>query len=105
MYDFAKHGWADMSWVVDPVDWAVVAHLSQDGVWRVSYGEIGGLSDEELAKRMPEKLKKILPGNPSRDEYEILRFNPYTMHQRCAKRMAVGRIALAADAAHLNNPM
>ena len=94
-----------MSWIVDPVDWAVVGHIAQDGTWRVSYGEIVGLSNDELGQRMPEKLRKLLPGHPSPDQYEVKRFSPYTLHQRCAERMRVGRIMLAADAAHLNNPM
>lgn len=71
----------------------------------MSYGENPGLSREELQENMAEKLRQILPGNPSPDEYQILAFNPYVMHQRCAERMRVGRILLAADAAHLNNPM
>lgn len=71
----------------------------------MSYGENPGLSREELQANIPEKLRQILPGNPSPDEYQILAFNPYVMHQRCAESMRVGRILLAADAAHLNNPM
>jgi 2-polyprenyl-6-methoxyphenol hydroxylase-like FAD-dependent oxidoreductase len=71
----------------------------------VSYGENPGLSREELQANMADKLRQILPGNPLPDEYQILAFNPYVMHQRCAERMRVGRILLAADAAHLNNPM
>lgn len=94
-----------MSWVIDPVNWAVIAELSKDGTWRVSYGEVGGLSREELQGRMAEKLRLLLLGSPTPDQYEISRFNPYTMHQRYAERMRVGRVLLAADAAHLCNPM
>jgi 2-polyprenyl-6-methoxyphenol hydroxylase-like FAD-dependent oxidoreductase len=94
-----------MSWIIDPDNWAVVGHLTQDGMWRVSYGEVAGLSHEELKKRMPEKLRRVLPGHPTPDQYQISRFSPYSMHQRCAERMRVGRIMLAADAAHLCNPM
>ena len=34
-------------------------------VWRISYGEIGGLSDEELLQRQPMKFEKMLPGHPT----------------------------------------
>ena len=79
--------------------------MTQAGVWRVSYGEDPGLSPEQMRERMPEKLRQILPGAPTLDQYQVLQCNPYSMHQRCAERMRVGRILLAADAAHLCNPM
>ena len=104
-YDFAKYGWKDTSWIVDPEHWAVIAHIDQKGTWRVSYGEQSGLSYEELQERMAAKLKHILPGHPTPGDYRIERFSPYTLHQRCAEHMRVGRILLAGDAAHLNNPM
>ncbi|KAH8691679.1 FAD binding domain-containing protein [Talaromyces proteolyticus] len=105
IYDFKKFGWEDTSWIIHPEHFAVICQITQDGVWRVSYGEDPGLSREELQKRMPGKLQQILPGAPSPDKYHVLQFNPYVMHQRCAERMRVGRILLAADAAHLCNPM
>jgi hypothetical protein len=71
----------------------------------VSYGEQAGLSHDEVWKRMPNKLRQILPGAPTSDQYEVVRFSPYTRHQRCAGRMRIGRIMLAADVAHLCNPM
>ncbi|KIX94869.1 uncharacterized protein Z520_09559 [Fonsecaea multimorphosa CBS 102226] len=104
-YDFSKYGWEDTSWIVDPEHWAVVALIDQQGTWRVSYGEKGSLSHDELYERMSAKLQRILPGNPTPDQYTIERFNPYNLHQRCAEKMRVGRILLAGDAAHLNNPM
>ncbi|PCH02624.1 Monooxygenase, FAD-binding [Penicillium occitanis (nom. inval.)] len=104
-YDFKKYGWEDTLWIIHPDHFAVICQITQDGVWRVSYGENPGLSREELQANMADKLRQILPGNPSPDDYQILAFNPYVMHQRCAERMRVGRILLAADAAHLNNPM
>lgn len=83
----------------------MVALIDRQGTWRVSYGEESGLSNEELYERMPAKLQRILPGNPTPDQYTIERFSPYSLHQRCTEKMRVGRILLAGDAAHLNNPM
>lgn len=77
----------------------------KDKLWRIVYVEDGGLSHEELKARQPEKYEKLLPGNPKPGEYEIVRFSPYTIHQRCVEKMRVGRVLLAGDAAHLCNPM
>lgn len=73
--------------------------------WRVSYGERSGLSHEELLERAPAKFAAMLPGNPQPGDYEIAGFSPYRVHQRLAPSMRVGRIMLAADAAHLCNPL
>lgn len=76
-----------------------------DGLWRVAYGDVAGLTSEQLKERLPSKFRKILPGSPEPAEYQITNFGIYQMHQRCAERMSVGRILLAGDAAHLCNPM
>lgn len=46
----------------------------------------------------------MLPGNPKPGDYKIANISPYKVHQRCVEAMAKGRVALAADAAHLCNP-
>jgi len=83
----------------------MAARISNDGLWRVSYGELAGLSRDEIIARQPEKFRRILPGNPSPDEYELVNISPYRVHQRLARSMRVGRFLLAADAAHLCNPL
>lgn len=94
-----------MSWVIDPKHFAVLCQITKDGVWRVSYGDETHFSHDELRERLHEKLSKLLPGNPATDQYQVLRFSPYAIHQRCAEHMRVGRVLLAGDAAHLCNPM
>lgn len=73
-------------------------------LWRVTYGDAGGLSDEELIARRPAAFKRLLPGNPGPDEYTITDTNQFRVHNRCVKKMREGRIILAADAAHVCNP-
>lgn len=46
----------------------------------------------------------MLPGHPSPSSYTLLNISPYRIHQRCAPSFRVGRVLLAADAAHLCNP-
>jgi 2-polyprenyl-6-methoxyphenol hydroxylase-like FAD-dependent oxidoreductase len=46
----------------------------------------------------------MLPGRPKPGEYRMTNVSPYKVHQRCAEKFRVGRVLLAADAAHLCNP-
>lgn len=82
----------------------MICKLSED-TCRVAYGEVAGLSEEEMRGRAAERLEMILPGNPKPNDYDILRFSPFIMHQRCVEKMRVGRVMLVGDAAHLCNPM
>jgi 2-polyprenyl-6-methoxyphenol hydroxylase-like FAD-dependent oxidoreductase len=100
-YDFKKHGFGPANMVSDPVDWAVVAVLGKDDMWRVTYGEDASLPEEEARRRIPEHYAKILPGS---EAYEIVASSPYRVHERCAPTFRVGRALLAGDAAHVCNP-
>ena len=93
----------------------MAAKITKDGLWRVSYGELPGLTPEEvrfpafilrvqLVARQPMKFERMLPGHPKPDQYKLMNCSPYKMHQRCAEKFRVGRFLLAADAAHLCNP-
>ena len=93
----------------------MAAKITKDGLWRVSYGELPGLTPEEvrfpafilsvqLVARQPMKFERMLPGHPKPDQYKLINCSPYKMHQRCAEKFRVGRFLLAADAAHLCNP-
>ncbi|KAF2815573.1 FAD/NAD(P)-binding domain-containing protein [Mytilinidion resinicola] len=94
----------DSNFIVDPDNWFMAAKISNDGLWRVTYGDITGLTREELIARQPMRFKEILPGHPDPDLYKLANISPYKVHQRLAHRMRVGRFLLAADAAHLCNP-
>lgn len=73
-------------------------------LYRVTYGEEAGLTTEQLRARQPMKYELMLPGHPKPGEYKITNIAPYRMHQRTAPSYRVGRILVAADAAHLCNP-
>lgn len=53
---------------------------------------------------MPNRYATLLPGNPKPEDFTLVDFSFYSQHQRCAEKFRVGRILLAADAAHLCNP-
>ena len=62
------------------------------------------MTRQDIIDNQPAHFEKILPGHPKPGEYILTNLTPYKMHQRCAERFHVGRICLAADAAHLCNP-
>ena len=103
-YDFTPYNWQDANFIIHPEHWYMAARIGKDNLYRITYGEIPGLTTDQLRARQPEKFKAFLPGNPDPDKYKIVNFSPYKIHQRLAPRMRVGRICLAADAAHLCNP-
>lgn len=73
-------------------------------LWRVTYGDVGSLTDEEYITRRPAAFKKLLPGSPDPEDYVITDTSQFRIHNRCVDKMRVGRILLAADAAHVCNP-
>ncbi len=82
----------------------MAARITKDNLYRITYGETPGLTHEEYLARQPQKFETMLPGRPKPSEYKTINFSPYKMHQRCAPKFRVGRVLLAADAAHLCNP-
>ena len=90
--------------MIDPKNWHIVARLSKDGLWRVSYREDGQKPLRQVLDDHPARFEELLPGHPKPEDYTIVNISPYKLHQRCAEKFRVGRICLAADAAHLCNP-
>jgi 2-polyprenyl-6-methoxyphenol hydroxylase-like FAD-dependent oxidoreductase len=52
---------------------------------------------------LEKKYEAMFPG-PRPLKYDIEMFSPYKLHQRCSDKFKVGRVVLAGDAAHANNP-
>ncbi|KAM7186386.1 hypothetical protein V8F33_011859 [Rhypophila sp. PSN 637] len=99
-----KVDYDDSQFFVHPEHWHMVAKIQTDNLYRVTYGEISGLSHSQLLSRLPQKFQTILPGNPTPEQYIVVNFSPYKVHQRCVPHMRVNKFLLAADAAHLCNP-
>lgn len=83
----------------------MAAKITGDGMWRVTYGDVPGLTKEQYTERLPMRFKEILPGQPGPNDFKLVNIGPYKMHQRLAQSMRVGRFLLAGDAAHLCNPL
>lgn len=100
---------SDVNFLIHPTNWCMVARIGgPGGLYRVTYGETGSMSRESCAapERAVERLQAILPGHLSDpSQFEVVSSSPYRVHQRCAPSFRAGRVLLAADAAHLCNPM
>ncbi|TPX14730.1 uncharacterized protein E0L32_005125 [Thyridium curvatum] len=103
-YPFEKLGYDDSNFIVHQSDWYMAAKIATDGLWRVTYGDVPGLTIEEYTRRLPMRFKEMIYSKPEPSEIKIANVGPYRMHQRLAPSMRSGRILLAGDAAHLCNP-
>jgi len=99
--EFEEHGFAPANFYMDPRDWAVIAVIGRNNLWRVTYGEDPEISEEEALRRIPERLGRILPGS---GRFELSAASPYQLHERTCETYRVGRALLAGDAAHVCNP-
>ena len=107
-YDFAaERGLSYRSYFADVGAWCNCFKVSADGppgLWRTVYpvdpaeSEADIMSDAGVQARMQAFF-------PARRPYEIVHRNLYVTHQRVAARFRQGRVLLAGDAAHVNNPI
>jgi 3-(3-hydroxy-phenyl)propionate hydroxylase len=107
-FDFeAERGYCYRSYFADPGAWCNCFKVSADGppgLWRTVYptdpaqSEQDILSDAGVQARMQSFF-------PSPQAYEIIHRNLYVTHQRVAETFRKGRVLLAGDAAHVNNPI
>ncbi|HEY0300507.1 MAG TPA: FAD-dependent oxidoreductase [Rhizomicrobium sp.] len=100
-YDFETYGFELANMIADPVNWAVVARLGRENLWRVTYGEDADLAEDDVFARIPKHYAAIFPG---KEPYRIVAWSPYRVQERCAPSFRVGRALLAGDAAHACNP-
>ena len=107
-HDFAaSDGYIYRNYVMDPVEWCAVFKVPGDmdqGIWRTLFPTQPGETDEDLLSD-DGVTKRIRGLRPDMDHRAVLHRNLYTVNQRVADRFTIGRIFLAGDAAHLNNPL
>ena len=100
-YDLGAYGWDDCNYLVDEEFGAVIAKVTRDGLWRVTFAEPADSPLESIEERIETYYRKVLPGA---GPYHRTLHSVYKMHQRVASNLRVGRLLLAGDAAHATNP-
>ena len=103
-FDFASAlpDLCDVNYVADVDEWCVL--LRVPGTWRCLFPTRVDESDDEVISEAATQAR--LQGVVARAEpYEIVHRTIYRVHQRVAERYRAGRIFLAGDAAHCNNPL
>ena len=106
-YDLGQRGFTDTAYISHPVEWCAVFRLPHNGppgLWRFLYGcRADEIDDEALGDdRVEERLQTVVP---KAGRYETVHRAIYRVHQRVATTFRAGRMLLAGDSAHLNNPL
>jgi 3-(3-hydroxy-phenyl)propionate hydroxylase len=106
-FDFAAGGkYAFRNYVADPEEWCNLFKVAGDGppgLWRTVFPDTAADDGQILSDAAVQvRLQKFFP---KAGDYEIHHRNLYVTHQRVASTFRQGRILLAGDAAHLNNPI
>ncbi len=106
-YDFGRHGFAWNCYIADAPEWGALFKLPDigpPGLWRLAYPVNPDETDDTLLtpERIEAALQRLLP---KPEPYEVRYKSTYRVHQRVAASFRIGRVLLAGDAAHLNNPL
>jgi 3-(3-hydroxy-phenyl)propionate hydroxylase len=106
-FDFAERGYCPRSYFADPAEWCNCFKVSANGppgLWRAVFPTDPKATVEELMsdEAVQARMQRFFPSD---EPYDIVHRNLYTLHQRVADHFRVGRILLAGDAAHINNPI
>lgn len=107
-YDFAaERGYCYRSYFADPGAWCNCFKVAADGppgLWRTVFPTEPGETDADVLgdAGVAARLQKFFPAPAP---YPVVHRNLYVTHQRVAARFRQGRVLLAGDAAHVNNPI
>jgi 3-(3-hydroxy-phenyl)propionate hydroxylase len=92
-----------VNYVSDPEEWLVL--LRTPSLWRVLIPTDPKIEDDALwlsDRWIQDRLHHMAPHDR---DYEIVHRTIYRVHQRVAKTYRRGRVLLAGDSAHINNPL
>lgn len=103
-FEYANHlpRLSYVNYCSDPQEWCVLLRVPT--LWRVLFPTTAQETDEEVMtdEAVQARLQRLLP-QPL--PYNTVHRTLYKVHQRVAKTFLQGRIFLAGDAAHINNPL
>jgi 3-(3-hydroxy-phenyl)propionate hydroxylase len=102
-----KYPGCTRNYITSPDAWFSVFKVSGDErgpLWRVLSATRPEQTDEELMN--PDATERRLQDFiPKKGAYDIIHRNLYNVHQRVAASFRKGRVFLAGDSAHVNNPL
>jgi 3-(3-hydroxy-phenyl)propionate hydroxylase len=106
-FDFGAHGYAGNAYIADPDEWCAIFKMPGDGgegLWRAAFPVQQEEPDEvALGEAACQRRMRTFV---DRTEPYVLRYRSiYRVHQRVAADFRRGRVLLAGDAAHVNNPL
>jgi 3-(3-hydroxy-phenyl)propionate hydroxylase len=108
LFDFQSAlGCRERSYISDPDEWTNLFKVMGDdlkGRWRAVFPARENESDEEAFSEaaVRRRMLKLSQDHPMES---LVHRNIYRVHQRVAKAFRAGRVFLAGDAAHVNNPV
>jgi 3-(3-hydroxy-phenyl)propionate hydroxylase len=108
LFDFQRAlGCCPRSYISDPKEWTNLFKVMGDdlkGRWRAVFPAWENETDEEAFSQaaVSRRLRKLHEDHPME---LVAHRNIYRVHQRVAKSFRKGRVFLAGDAAHVNNPV
>jgi len=108
LFDFQRAlGCCPRSYISDPEEWTNLFKVKGDdlkGRWRAVFPARENETDEEAFSQaaVSRRLRKLHEDHPME---LVAHRNIYRVHQRVAKSFRKGRVFLAGDAAHVNNPV
>jgi 3-(3-hydroxy-phenyl)propionate hydroxylase len=93
---------SNIAYISDPDEWLVL--LRTRTLWRVLLPTDANEPEEYMLSndRIEDRMQQVHP-KPGR--YEIVHRTAYRVHERVADTYAMGRVFIAGDAAHINNPL
>ena len=93
---------APIAYIADPDFWFVFVRVP--GLWRLLLPSRPGETAETLVSNetVQERMQQVCP---IEGDYDTFHRTAYSVHQRVAETYRKGRIFLAGDAAHINNPL
>lgn len=91
-----------VNYISDPDEWCVI--LRTEKLWRILWPTQQGISDDYYLSEdhIQARLQAL---HPKDGPYEIGHRTLYNVHQRVAETYTKGRVILAGDSAHINNPL
>jgi 3-(3-hydroxy-phenyl)propionate hydroxylase len=103
----AEHAQCSRNYFSDPDEWCALFKVTGDdgsGLWRVLFPTRAEETDAQAldADAVEGRLQRFFP---KRGAYPVVHRNLYNVHQRVAASFGSGRVYLAGDCAHVNNPL